>query len=69
MVTDLPALPFDLPARGFGGSVFCLSRPRRENKTFMLTVTTPQHDGSTRATVTLPCTDDSEPKQVCLLQV
>lgn len=35
----------------------------------MLKVNTPQHDGTTRATVTLPCTDADEPNQVCLLQV
>eukprot|EP00752_Nemacystus_decipiens_P011073 g9837.t1 len=38
-------------------------------ETFMLKVTTPQHDGTTRAVVTLPCSDASEPNQVCLLQV
>ncbi|CAM9661323.1 unnamed protein product [Scytosiphon promiscuus] len=38
-------------------------------ETFVLRVHTPQHDGTTRSTVTLPCTDPSEPLQVCLLQI
>ncbi|CAM9964766.1 unnamed protein product, partial [Ectocarpus sp. 12 AP-2014] len=56
---------------GFGGipRSISMSWDDCDVEHFMLRVKTPQHDGTTRVTTTLPCTDPSEPKQVCLLQL
>ncbi|CAM9605666.1 unnamed protein product, partial [Ectocarpus fasciculatus] len=56
---------------GFGGIPRSISMSWNDCNVehFMLRVKTPQHDGTTRVTTTLPCTDPSEPRQVCLLQL
>ncbi|CAM9303356.1 unnamed protein product, partial [Hapterophycus canaliculatus] len=57
--------------RVFGGipRSIAMSWSNCDVETFVLKVKTPQHDGTTRATMTLPCTGPSEPQQVCLLQI